>query len=175
MNTRRALCSVVVLFSLSINVGAQTVPNSPATVQMSGYDTRGSGVVAHTNSTMLSFTLEGDTTGNNSFEIVTSDPGVAVSLILPSSLEVTSVNAASLGFTFTTIPEGTVADDQIQLVFSLPGTHTIISVPGGQISGLYNIKANATSVIADSGIIATYYPSSRVRTLASTNSTNYKM
>jgi hypothetical protein len=78
MNTRRALCSLVVLFSLRSDVAAQTVPHLPSTVQMTGYDTRGSGVSAQTNSTMLSFSLEGDTTGDTSFEIATSDPGVAV-------------------------------------------------------------------------------------------------
>jgi hypothetical protein len=62
MNTR-TVCSLVVLFSLRINVVAQTVSHLPSTVQMTGYDTRGSRVSAHTNSTMLSFTLEGDTTG----------------------------------------------------------------------------------------------------------------
>jgi hypothetical protein len=69
MNIRRVVFSLIVLLSLSVKMGAQTVPNSRGTVQMAGYDTRGSGVVAHTNSTMLSFTLEGDTTGTNSFEI----------------------------------------------------------------------------------------------------------
>jgi aldose 1-epimerase len=105
--------------------------------------------------------------------LATSDPGVAVSLILPSAT-VTSANAASLGFTFTVIPQGTVQPD-LPSMLSLPGTHTLIQVPAGQPSGTYQIGADATNVSTSAGIIATYYSSSNVRTAATTNSTNYKV
>lgn len=97
-----------------------------------------------------------------------------VSLILPSGAEVTSANAASLGFTFTVVAPGGFAGSGLPSILSLPGTHTIIQVPSGQVSGVYKIKADATNANADSGMIATYVPSSTVRTSATTDSANYK-
>ena len=133
----------LVVFSAPLAVFAQGVPNSPLVLNSTGYDTRGSGVPANSSSTVLSFTLEGDTTGLNAFDVATSDSGVAVSLILPSGTEVTSANASGLGFTFTIIPEN-ASSDEVPSVLALPGTHTLIQIPGGQPSGVYNIKANAT-------------------------------
>jgi hypothetical protein len=122
---------------------------------------------------LLPFTFESDTSGNNVFHIVTSNPGIVVSLVLPSGTEVTSANAASLGFTYTVLGDNTGMD--IESIFSLPGTQTLIQVPGGQASGVYSIKANASSVNAASGIIAAYYPSSNVRAAITTNSSAYKV
>jgi len=132
----------------------QNVPALPTTVALPGYDVRGSGIPANLASTLLSFTVEGDTAGNNVFHVVTSDPGVIVSLILPSGTEITSSNAASLGFTYTVLPDGTGSD--VDSVFALPGTQTLIQIPGGQISGTYSIKANAATVNTDSVVIASY-------------------
>jgi hypothetical protein len=154
-------------------VAAQNVPRPTSTLAMSGYDVRGSGLPANSASTLLNFTVEGDTAGNNVFHVLTSDPGVIVSLILPSGAEITSSNAASQGFTYTALPDGTGID--VDSVFSLPGSQTLIQIPGGQASGTYSIKANATSVNAVSEIIASYYASSNVRTGVTTSSSNYKV
>jgi hypothetical protein len=51
-------------------------------------------------------------------EIVMSDPNVAVSLLLPSGLEVTSANA-SLGYTFTMISGGGDDPDDVPVGFLL--------------------------------------------------------
>ena len=174
MKMRLRATVTVVLFCCAMLGLAQTVPYPPAQLQLSGYDTRGSGVPAGTSNTLLTFTVEGDTTGNNSFEVATSDPGVAVSLVLPSGTEVTAANSASLGFTFTIFAGTDLPTDVFQSALSLPGSHTLIQIPAGQPSGTYKIKANATGVSADSGIIATYYSSSAVRAAASTDSANYK-
>ncbi len=104
MNSPR-MATVLLVCSFS-RILAQGVPVGPSTLQLSGYDTRGSIVPANSSSTLLSFTFEGDSAGNNVFEVATSDPGVVVSLVLPSGMKVTSANAASLGFTFTVAPEG---------------------------------------------------------------------
>jgi hypothetical protein len=95
-----AVSAIFIAFCASPAAG-QGVQIPPATIQLSGYDMRGTGDTAGSNSTRLLFTLEADTTGNNAFEVATSDPGVVVSLNLPSGTAVTSANAASLGFTFT--------------------------------------------------------------------------
>ncbi|MGI8746209.1 MAG: hypothetical protein ACR2NN_27235 [Bryobacteraceae bacterium] len=154
---------------------AQTVPISAATVQLSGYDTRGAAVPANSPATLLPFTVEGDTTGDNTFDIATSDPGVVVSLILPSGVEVTSANAVSLGFTFTLQTDQDMAIEDNSAIFSLPGTHTIIQVPAGSPSGTYVVRANATPVNAASAVVATYFASSTVRAGALTDASSYKV
>jgi hypothetical protein len=152
---------------------AQTVPLPGATIEASGFDARGSSIPANSASTLLNFTVEGDTAGNNIFDVLTSDPGVIVSMILPSGLEVTSANASSLGFAVTLLPDQTGVD--VQSVLSLPGTHTLIQIPGGQVSGVYSIKANASSVNTASAMIASYYASSTVKTAVTTSSSAYKV
>jgi hypothetical protein len=151
----------------------QNVPRPPATVAMAGYDARGSGLPANSPSTLLNFTVEGDATGGNAFHVVTSVPGVIVSLILPSGLEITSSNASSFGFTYTVLPDNTGAD--VESVLSLPGTHISMQIPAGQVSGVYSIKVNATNVNTDSAILASYYPSSNVHAAVTTNSSTYKV
>jgi hypothetical protein len=173
MKTHPAVTTLAFFLS-SIWLLGQGISNTPIDLQAVGYDSRASAVPANSATTMLNFTVEGDTAGMNAFDVITSDPGVLVSLILPSGSEVTSANASGLGFTFTIIPEDSTPDD-VPSVLSLPGTHTIIEIPGGQPSGLYKIKADATSVSTTSGIIATYFPSSKVRAAASTNANTYKI
>jgi hypothetical protein len=160
-------CSTAVL--------GQGVPYSPATLQLTANNTQASQVPANSSSTLLTFTLEGDTTGQNSFDVVTTDPAVLVSLILPSSVEVTTANAASLGFTFTSVPNGTFSNVEIPSVLSFPGTHTLIQVPAGQPSGTYQIKANASNANSSSGLLATYFSSSTVGVTATTDAANYKV
>jgi hypothetical protein len=172
-------CRNVVFFGLFISCGsaadAQGTPYSPATLQLSGSDMRGSTVPARSSATLLSFTLEADTTGGNVFDAVTTDPTVSVSVVLPSNIEVTNANASSFGYTFTIVPSGTLPAIEIPSVFSLPGTHTVIQVPPGQASGVYNIKANASAASTDSAILATYFSSSSVGVATVTNSSNYKV
>src|ERR1700682_5172560 len=110
-------------------LAAQNVQLPSAAIPISGYDARGAELPANAASTLLPFTFESDTTGNNIFNVVTSDPGVIVSLILPSGLEITSSNAASLGFTYTVLGDNTGMD--VESILSLPGTQTLIQVPAG--------------------------------------------
>ena len=80
---------------------------------------------------------------------------------ITSGAEVTSVSAAALGFTYTVLADNTGSD--VDSVLAIPGTHILIQIPGGQPSGVYSIKAEAANVNTDSGVIAAYYPSSKVR------------
>jgi hypothetical protein len=158
----------MLLFCCAAIIRAQGVPRSPRTLQLAANDTRGAVVTAHSSSTLLTFTVEGDSTGSNVIDVATSDPAVVVSLILPSTVEITNANATSLGFTFTIVPEGSSVNADIPSSVSLPGTHTTIQIPAGQPSGVYTIKANATNANSDSGILATYLSSSTVRATATT-------
>lgn len=173
MNGRALLTLVVLLFGCSETGAAQGLTRPYATGQLTATDAQGSIVPAGSTSTLLTFTLEADTTGKNFFDAATSDPAVVVSLILPSGTEVTSANAASFGFTFTVVPDGSYAGAEIPSVFAFPGTHTSIQVSAGQVSGIYKIRANASAASADSGILATYFSSSTVGVTATTNAVNY--
>jgi hypothetical protein len=172
MNRFAWMLSLSFLLSCSTAPG-QSVTLPGSTVPLFATDGGSAVVPAGSASTVLSFTVEGDIEGNNSFDVATSDPSVIVSLILPSGTEVTSSNAASLGFSFTTVAAGTNDNVQSLTPMSFPGTHTVIQIPGGQPSGTYQIKANASSSTADSGIIATYFASSTVGVSATTDSANY--
>jgi hypothetical protein len=175
VNRRLASSLLVLFFCGAVMVTAQGVPYPPSTLQLTANDTRGSVVTAHSTSTLLTFTVEGDTTGGNFIDVATSDPAVVVSLILPSAIEVTSANAASLGFIFTIVADGGFAGADVPSALSIPGTHTVIQIPGGQLSGVYSIKADATGANADSGMLATYFSSSTVRATATTNAATYKV
>jgi hypothetical protein len=121
MNGRPLLSLVFLLFGCSETGAAQGLTRPYATGQLTANDARGSIVPAGSASTLLTFTVEADTTGNNFFDVATSDPAVVVSLIIPSGTEVTTANAASFGFTFSVVPNGTYAGAEIPSVFAVPG------------------------------------------------------
>src|SRR5579863_5814162 len=117
---RRYLALLILIVGIVTHTSAQNVPFSTASLQLQAYDTRGTSILPGTVAT-LTFTFESDTTGDNSFEVVTSDPNVTISLILPSAVTITSANAASLGYTFNTILENSLPADDFQSTFSIPG------------------------------------------------------
>ena len=160
-------------FAYCLAAFGQGVPYSSATLSLSSNNTQAVQIPANTPSTLLSFTVEGDSTGGNTFDVLTSDPGIVVSLIVPSGVEVTSANAASLGFTYTVVPNGTLSEIEIPSLLSMPGTHTVIQIPGGQPSGIYQVTANASTVNVPSGIVATYFSSSTVGVTGTTDAANY--
>ena len=92
-----SLCLAVGLWCGAFAAAQGPVPIASYTLEMPAYDVRGSGLPANSPSTLLTFTVEGDTEGKNAFDVLTSDPGVVVSLILPSGTEITSSNAVSQG------------------------------------------------------------------------------
>jgi hypothetical protein len=162
-------------FCCSVGGVAQGVPNSSTTLQLGASDARGAMAPAGSISTLLSFTVEADTAGNDFFDVVTSDPAVVISLILPSGVEVTSANATAMGFTLTIIPAGTNDTVEIPSALSLPGTHTTIQIPGGQTSGTYMVKANASAATAGAAVLATYFSSSTAKAAVTTDAANYKV
>jgi hypothetical protein len=86
-----------------------------------------------------------------------------------------SANATTLGFTFAIVPDGTNGNAEIPSALSLPGTHTSIQIPGGQPSGAYQIKANASAATDDVAVLATYFSSSTAATAVTTDAANYKV
>jgi hypothetical protein len=171
----RATTHFFLFLCCAVTGGAQSGSSPSTALMLTGTDARSAVVPAGSTSTLLTFTVEEDTTGNNFFDVATSDPAVVVSILLPSSAEVTAANAPALGFTFTTAVAGTNDRVEIPSVLTLPGTHTIIQIPGGQVSGTYQIKANAGATTSDSGMLATYFSSSSAEVTAATDADNYKI
>ena len=91
MSKRASTRVVVLLLCSGMTATAQGVPRASSTHQLTSSDMRGAVVPAGSTSTLLTFSVEADTTGKNLFDVATSDPAVAVSLILPSGTEVTSL------------------------------------------------------------------------------------
>lgn len=82
--SERTLALLAAFFACSVIGGAQGVPYSPGALTLGASDVQGAVVPAGSQTTLLRFTVEADSTRQNLFDVVVSDPNVAVSLILPS-------------------------------------------------------------------------------------------
>ena len=112
---------------------------------------------------LIPFTADPTASGGDLFDVISSNPGVVITLLLPNNTEITSANAASQGFVYTVIPDGTFSNSLIPTPLAASGTHTVIQFAPSLAPGTYQIKANASSVATDSLIIATYFSTSSVR------------
>lgn len=112
--------------------------------------------------------------GDNLFDIATSHPGVVVSLILPFGVEVTSANAASLGYAFLLQTDQDNSIEDGSSIFSLPGTHTIIGTGWGTIRRLRSLGQcqGGECNFRDYG---DYFASSTVKAGALTDASSYKL
>jgi len=50
-------------------LAAQNVPRPTATLALAGYDVQGANLPANSSPTLLNFTMEADTTGDNVFDV----------------------------------------------------------------------------------------------------------
>lgn len=106
------------------------------------------------------------TNGGDLFDVVSSDPRAAVSVILPDGTEVGAANAAALGFGFWKFPDGALANSAMPTPLSIPGTHTVFELPSPATPGTYKVKADASAVTdtTDSvAVIASYFSASPIR------------
>jgi hypothetical protein len=118
-------------------------------------DVQAEKVPAGANQVLLSFSFTPVlSAGADSFDVITTDPSVSVSLILPGGTEIAAANAAAQGFSFSTTVISTSDDTNIPVTLTMPGTHTLIGFPPGQAAGTYQIKANGAAATSDSFIIA---------------------
>ncbi len=92
--------------------------------------------VAAGSKTSVTFTADPSSGGGDVFDIRVDNPFLAISLVLPGGAEVTSSNAATLGFNYTVFGvSGAGPLDPRAL--GAPGTHTLITLPASQPPGVY--------------------------------------
>lgn len=159
--------------SLAWPVAAQVITLSSQTAAISASDVRNIAVPAGSASTLATFTLDPVSGGHDIFDVVISDPGMVVSLLLPNGIEVTSANAAGLGFSYTTYQIG---DPGILSAgfFGGTGNHVLIQLGPAQPPGTYSVKANASTLTADAAMSVFYSGSSSLRTGVIPDSFSYR-
>lgn len=101
--------------------------------------------------------------GEDFFEVISPDPNVAVSLVTPSGVEVTALNAVSLGFGFDVIDGAKLNSAVIPSSLAIPGIHTLIRLAPNPQAGTYQVKLDGAKAAADAGVVAIYTSSSAVR------------
>jgi hypothetical protein len=154
---------------------AQVGPFPGTSVPLTSISQQSVGVPAGNNPTLLSVTIDAPASGQETIDVLVGDPNVVISLIRPDTSEITAANASANGFTFTTYTaDGTGGSMDLLSPFLTGGTHTVIQFPAPTQTGVYNIKANATTATADTAMIIWYYPSSSVSPGAATDATTYR-
>lgn len=166
-----AICCILVMCSpLSAQIAN---PSSDARIQ--NWSTQGALVPPGATSTTLSFAVDPAAGGGDTFHVIVENPQVAITLILPNGVEITAANASTLGFQYTTIADGAVPSTVAPSPFAFPGTHSIIELPASPPAGTYLVKANSTTVSAQTTLIAIYCSSSSVKVGAWASSPFYKV
>ena len=163
----------VLFFIAAIAAYSQIAPFQADGIHMSGTSTQLMAVPAVASPTLLNVAVDTSGAGGDFLDVAVGDPSVLISLITPGGTEVTAGNAASYGFTFSTYSADSSSDSLNPLTSG--GAHTLIQFSAPQISGTYQVKADASSASADTGMIVQYYSSSAVRTGAVADSPQYRL
>ncbi len=153
---------------------AQVAPFQTGGINLSSTNTQLVAIPAGSAPTLSNLVVDSTAAGGDSIDVAVGDPSVVISLITPGGTEINAGNAASFGFTFSTNTFSGASLD-IPDPLTSAGTHTLIQFPAGQPSGTYQIKANASSAAADTGMSVTYYSSSTVQAGSVTDSSNYRL
>ena len=143
---------------LAALASAQTLPSTLTSLPAA--DTRSFVVVPGVVSTDFEFILDPAIGGQELLDIQYQDPALIFSIVRPDGLEITSANAASLGYEFQTVTPDTFSFFIGPLALS--GNHLLIQVPSGQAAGRYIVKVNSTASSAASLVTGVYYSSSNV-------------
>jgi hypothetical protein len=152
----------------------QVGPNPVPSVLATNYDVKTVRVAAMSTSTQVTFNLSPTMIGGDVLDVVTSDPTVAVSLVLPSGTSLTAANASTLSYSFSSIPTGTMDTSIAPSPFGMPGTHTVITFPSGQAAGTYVVGLNAAAAANDSAAIIYYLSAGPEEMAAATDSGVYR-
>ncbi len=140
-------------------------------------DVRSALIQPGTASTLLPFVVDPSGQGGDLFQILSSEPGAIVTLILPNGTEVSSSNAASLGYQYDVIPaiNPNLNADTPPSPFSNPSTQTLITLPQTVPAGNYQVKVNASTPTRKTLIVATYFSTSAIITSVVTDEEDYKV
>lgn len=174
-NFCRLISAIVLMCVFSLMAFAQTPPAGEVALQ--SRDVRPVAIQPGTASTLISFVVETGGDGGDVFQVISTDPGIIITLILPNGTEVNSSNASNLGYNYSVTP----ASDPDALTHSPPspflgaGTHTVIELPQSASPGNYQVKANALAATKPALVIASYYSSSSIRLGVTINEETYKV
>jgi hypothetical protein len=153
---------------------AQIGPLPAATLSLTKTNQQTIVIPAANPSTLINVSVDQPANGQDSIDVLTSDPNVVITLLLPNGTEITANNASSNGFIFTGYySDGSVSSEAGLSPFLTAGTHTVIDFPAGTPSGVYSVKANASASQSDSAMTIIYYPSSTVALAAATDASTY--
>jgi hypothetical protein len=169
-----AVCLLAWSFLFAFPTAAQ-VPQNEGEVNLSANVTYTVMAPAITASTLIPFQVDVEGRDADGFDVTVGNAGAVVSLILPGGTEITSLNAASLGFSFDVIEADSdeVTSGLFTSFFSLSGTHTVIRLPSTTPSGTYQIKVNTASLLTATPVYASYLSGSPIRTALSPDAKTY--
>lgn len=89
--------------------------------------------------------VDASANGGDLIDVTASNPQLPVSLILPSGVEVTPINASSLGFSvYQQTNVSASGGNGFVLPFDTLGTHTAFTLPPGSVAGTYQVKLDST-------------------------------
>jgi hypothetical protein len=102
--------NTILLLTLAIfaTTKAQVGPSPTPSVIATNYDVQSMRVPAQSSSTQVPLNLNPPASGGDVLDVITSNPSVVVSLLLPNGTQVTPANGASLGYSFDSIAPGSL-------------------------------------------------------------------
>jgi hypothetical protein len=165
----------LLMFGIAVGMlRAQIGPLPAATLPLLKTSQQVATVPAGAASTLVNVAVDAPPTGQDSLDVLASDPNVVITLLLPSGAEITASNATANGFTFNTYTsDGSGTSGDLLSAFLTPGSHTVIDFPIPAQTGVYSVKANASTATANSAMTVLYYPSSTVALAAATDASAY--
>jgi hypothetical protein len=150
--------SALCLATYAQSTGNLATPALPMNVQVLS-------VPALTPSTYLSLTVDASVNGGDFIDVRSTNPQLQISLILPNGTEVTPANASTFGFSVLqqVNSAGTAVTSGVFTPFDALGAHTAFILPAGSPGGVYQVKANSTTVSTATFVSVTYFSMSGVK------------
>lgn len=161
-------CLVAAIFA---RAAAQDTAFDSQKVTLQAVDVKTAAIPAGAPSTLLNFVVDPSTSGGNTLDII-SGSGVIITLIQPGNIEVTSANAASLGYEWSSFTPDPTKPVLTPLQF--PGLHTLIRFPSSAPAGTYTVKANASQTTVESGMMVTYSSDSNLQAGLASKAPSYR-
>lgn len=169
----RCLAFAIVLFLFfGLPVMAQSTEGTTDLSANESYIVKAPALAA---STLIPFHVEVNGRDADGFDVVVSNAGAVVSVILPNGTEVNSSNAASFGFQFEVFADDSSAVTSGLMIstFSVAGTHTSITLPETSAAGIYQVKINNSSVFTDTLVLASYITGSPIKVALASDESSY--
>ena len=166
---------VVLLLGTAVTAPAQLYDANNINVSTSANNSTAATIAAGDANGQIAIVADPVAAGGDLFDVIVNDPAAVVSLKLPNATVVTSANASTLGFTYTTYTNPSYMSSLYAGTFNLAGTHIAILLPPAQVPGTYTLLVNAAAAQNPVLVIASFVSSSPVRAGATTTAATYKI